>query len=262
MSTPNGVTPTSGSIEIASDHTDSVGDAIAIDGLIHTYARRGQRIDVLRGVELRVQRGAYISLVGPSGSGKSTLLAILGGLERPQHGNVTVGGTSLSGLSGDALAQFRLSTVGFVFQHFGLLDALTAAENVELALALAGVNRSSRRRRALELLGNVGLGDRTAHRPFELSGGERQRVAIARAIANAPEIILADEPTGNLDVDSADAVITLLGSLRREQGSTLVIVTHNPAIAALADTHYRLTDGLLVSAIGPNVKQGADDGVG
>jgi putative ABC transport system ATP-binding protein len=261
VSPPHGATPTSGNIEISSEPTGSNVDAITINGLIHTYARRGQHIEVLRGVALRVERGAYISLVGPSGSGKSTLLAILGGLERPQLGNVVVGGTSLAGLSGDALAQFRLSTVGFVFQHFGLLDALTAAENVELALALAGIKRSNRRGRALELLDSVGLGARTDHRPFELSGGERQRVAIARAIANEPDIILADEPTGNLDVDSADAVIDLLGSLRREQGSTLVIVTHNPAIASLADTHYRLTDGLLVSAVDSHVEERSGHGV-
>ncbi|HWD25113.1 MAG TPA: ABC transporter ATP-binding protein [Acidimicrobiales bacterium] len=261
-STPRDITPSSVSSVAGLEPSVSERAAIEIDGLFHTYARRGERIDVLRGVSLRVKPGAYISLVGPSGSGKSTLLSVLGGLERPQLGSVVVGGTVLTGLSGDALARFRLSTVGFVFQHFGLLDALTAAENIELALALAGANRATRRRRAVELLQSVGLGGRSDHRPFELSGGERQRVAIARAIANGPKIILADEPTGNLDVDSANAVMELLGSLRREQGTTLVIVTHNPVIAALAETHYRLTDGSLVSAADPQIEQRPDDGVG
>ncbi|MCU1490305.1 MAG: Cell division transporter, ATP-binding protein FtsE [Acidimicrobiaceae bacterium] len=221
---------------------------ILVEGLSHTYARRGSAVEVLRDVRLRVERGAYASLVGPSGSGKSTLLSVLGGLERPQSGTVVVGGTELTGLSGDALARFRRSTVGFVFQHFGLLDTLTASENVELALTLGGMSRAARRRRADELLGDVGLAGRAEHRPFELSGGERQRVAIARAIANEPEVILADEPTGNLDVDSAAAVAALLESLRDERGTTLVVVTHNPALAALADFHLRLVDGQLVGA--------------
>jgi putative ABC transport system ATP-binding protein len=226
--------------------------AITIDGLSHTYVRRNSTIEVLSGVELHVDAGAYVSLVGPSGSGKSTLLAILGGLERPQTGVVIVGGTSLSGLSGDALARFRRTTVGFVFQHFGLLEAFTATENVEIALALAGVGRNDRHRKARDLLGSVGLSARVGHRPFELSGGERQRVAIARAIANEPEIILADEPTGNLDVGSAEGVVELLGALRAERGTTLVVVTHNPAIAALAEIRRRLVDGRLVDETTPS----------
>ncbi|MCU1493782.1 MAG: transporter related protein [Acidimicrobiaceae bacterium] len=220
--------------------------SIAIDNLSHTYLRRGSAIEVLSGVELHVDAGAYVSLVGPSGSGKSTLLAILGGLERPQNGTVAVGGTNLSGLSGDALAHFRRTTVGFVFQHFGLLEAFTATENVEIALALAGVGRNARRRQARDLLGSVGLAARVDHRPFELSGGERQRVAIARAIANEPQVILADEPTGNLDVGAAEAVVELLGTVRAERSTTLIVVTHNPAMAALAAIRRRIVDGHLV----------------
>ncbi len=229
--------------------------AIEIDGLSHTYARRGSVVEVLRDANLRVDRGAYVSLVGPSGTGKSTLLAVLGGLERPQHGSVIVCGTSLSGLSGNDLAHFRLNTVGFVFQHFGLLEALTASENVELALSLAGVRRDVRRQRAVDLLGSVGLTHRIDHRPLELSGGERQRVAIARAIANEPEILLADEPTGNLDVASAEVVVELLATLRAERSTTLVVVTHNPAIAKLAESHYRIENGALVA---DDAEQGDD----
>jgi ABC-type lipoprotein export system ATPase subunit len=221
---------------------------IVVEGLSHTYHRRETSIEVLRDVALRVEHGEYVSLVGSSGSGKSTLLAVLGGLERPQTGSVAVAGTDLAGLSGDELARYRRTTVGFVFQHFGLLEALTALENVELALTLTGMPLGARRRRSSDLLGSVGLAERLDHRPFELSGGERQRVAIARAIANEPELILADEPTGNLDVESAEAVAALLESLRDERGCTVVVVTHNPAMAALADRHFALVDGSLVRA--------------
>jgi putative ABC transport system ATP-binding protein len=197
-------------------------------------------------------RGTYVSLVGSSGSGKSTLLAILGGLERPQVGRVVVGGVDVTSLNADELAQYRRTAVGFVFQHFGLLEALTALENIELALALNGVGRIARHRRATEVLGDVGLASRTSHRPYELSGGERQRVAIARAIVNEPGLILADEPTGNLDVDSAHAVADLLASLRRERGCTLLVVTHNPAMAEQADSHFALLGGRLVQ-VSPSV---------
>jgi putative ABC transport system ATP-binding protein len=219
--------------------------AVSVEGLSHSYARRERALDVLHDVNLQMETGAYVSLVGASGSGKSTLLAVLGGLERPQRGRVVVGGSDLTSLDGDELAHYRRTTVGFVFQHFGLLEALTALENVELALLLNGAGSAIRRRRATELLGDVGLAARSSHRPHELSGGERQRVAIARAIANQPELILADEPTGNLDVESARAVAALLESLRRERGCTLLVVTHNPAMAEMADAHFSLVDGTL-----------------
>jgi putative ABC transport system ATP-binding protein len=200
-------------------------------------------VEVLRGVTFEVAQGGYASLMGPSGSGKTTLLSLIGGLEHPQSGRVTVAGHDLSSLVGDRLAEFRRSSVGFVFQHFGLLEALTALENLELTLTFSGVSRLERRRRAIELLEQVGLADRLSHRPFELSGGERQRVAIARALSNRPQLILADEPTGNLDDDTATAVMGLLESLPSEHGCTLIVVTHNRSLAARAGLRLALVSG-------------------
>ena len=203
-------------------------------------------MDVLRNVAFVIAEGEYVSLVGVSGSGKTTLLSLIGGLDRPQAGSVVVRGHDLTTLSGDELASFRRDSVGFVFQHFGLLEALTAIENVELALILAGVASHARRReRAEGLLARVGLSARGDHRPAQLSGGERQRVAIARAIANGPRIILADEPTGNLDEDSAQAVIDLLEEVRAEDGRTLVVVTHQRRLARRADRRLTLQAGQL-----------------
>jgi putative ABC transport system ATP-binding protein len=170
---------------------------------------------------------------------------VLGGLEPPQSGRVTVNGTDLGSLKGDELAVYRRKSVGFVFQHFGLLEACTALENVELALTLSGAAPKARRLRARELLGDVGLEGRLSHRPSELSGGERQRVAIARAIANDPGLILADEPTGNLDVEATETVADLLESLRSQRGCTVLVVTHNPAMAEHADVHLSLDQGRL-----------------
>lgn len=217
--------------------------AVQVESLRHTYVRRGSEVEVLRGVTLEVEQGGYASLIGPSGSGKTTLLSLIGGLEHPQSGRVTVAGHDLSALAGDRLAEFRRSSVGFVFQHFGLLEALTALENLELTLTFSGVSRPERRRRAVELLEQVGLADRISHRPFELSGGERQRVAIARALSNRPQLILADEPTGNLDDDTAIAVIGLLESLPSEHGCTLMVVTHNRSLAARAGLRLALVSG-------------------
>jgi putative ABC transport system ATP-binding protein len=177
-------------------------------------------------------------------------------LEHPQSGRVLAAGHDLSSLSGNGLAEFRRSSVGFVFQHFGLLEALTALENLELTQTFAGVPRRERRQRSIELLAQVGLADRLGHRPFELSGGERQRVAIARALSNRPELILADEPTGNLDDESARAVIDLLESLRSEHGCTLVVVTHNGPLAARAELRLALVSGELV--VGQDVPPARD----
>jgi ABC-type lipoprotein export system ATPase subunit len=218
---------------------------VVVEGLSHRYVRRDSTLEVLRDVSLEMDQGDYVSLVGASGSGKSTMLAVLGGLERPQCGRVAVAGVDLTSLGRDELAHYRRTVVGFVFQHFGLLEALTALENVELALTLNGVGPAARRRRATGVLGDVGLSGRLSHRPFELSGGERQRVAIARAVVNEPSLILADEPTGNLDVDSATVIAELLASVRADRGCTLLVVTHNPTMAALADSHYALVDGHL-----------------
>jgi putative ABC transport system ATP-binding protein len=181
--------------------------------------------------------------MGPSGSGKTTLLSILGGLERPQTGVVEVAGHDLGRCSHSGLAAYRLKTVGFVFQHFGLLETATALENVELALSLDRCKRRYRRRRAAELLARVGLSERLSHPPIELSGGERQRVGIARAIANDPQLILADEPTGNLDGANARIVIELLEELRATHGCTLVVATHDTALAERADRLISLVNG-------------------
>jgi predicted ABC-type transport system involved in lysophospholipase L1 biosynthesis ATPase subunit len=206
---------------------------------------------VLHDISLEVAEGEYVSLVGPSGSGKTTLLSLVGGLDHPQSGEIRVGGHDLRALSGDGLAAFRRETVGFVFQHFGLLEALTAKENVELALTLAGVsNAVQRHHRATHLLERVGLANRLDHRPPELSGGERQRVAIARAIANSPRVILADEPTGDLDDATAADVGDLLEQLRAEEGCTLVVVTHHRQLAARAERSLALGAGELVEARG------------
>jgi putative ABC transport system ATP-binding protein len=230
--------------------------AIEVERLSHTYARREGEVEVLCGVTFAVEEAGYASLVGPSGSGKTTLLSLIGGLEHPQSGRVIVAGHDLSLLAGDRLAEFRRSTVGFVFQHFGLLEALTALENLELTLTFSGVDRTERRRRAAELLERVGLADRTNHRPFELSGGERQRVAIARALSNRPQLILADEPTGNLDDDTATAVVRLLESLPSDYGCTLFVVTHNRSLAARADVRLALASG------GVTTESGAIEGTG
>ncbi|QXC62745.1 ABC transporter ATP-binding protein [Aquihabitans sp. G128] len=227
------------------------GAAVVVQGLRHWFATRTGPLTVLDGVDLHLPAGGYASLVGPSGAGKSTLLSILGGLELAQEGTVEVGGERLAGLSRDDLAAFRRSTVGFVFQHFGLLDALTAAENIDVTGALTGVPRKQRRARTLELLDAVGLADRADHRPIELSGGERQRVAIARALANQPRIVLADEPTGNLDDDSTLLVVDLLETLPQRLGCTLVVVTHDRALAARAPLRLRLRDRRLEADADP-----------
>ena len=219
------------------------GVTIAVRGLTHRYPAPEGVLDVLAGVDLDVPAGGYVAVSGPSGAGKSTLLAVLGGLEPLQEGTATVGATDLAGLAGDDLAAYRRATVGFVFQHFGLLEALTALENVELAAVLAGVRPGARRKRAAELLDAVGLGHRARHQPLQLSGGERQRVAIARALANRPRLLLADEPTGNLDEGSATTVIELLEQLRIEHGCTLLVVTHNRALAARAPQRVTLESG-------------------
>ncbi len=212
-------------------------------GLRHRFESRAGDVTVLDGVDLHLDAGDHAALVGASGVGKTTLLSVLGGLESPQEGTVRVDDHDLAGMSRGELATFRRETVGFVFQHFGLLEALTAAENVELAGSLAGAAAGPRRRRAAELLEAVGLVDRARHRPLELSGGERQRLAIARALMNRPRLVLADEPTGNLDERSSTLVMGLLESLPAGHGCTLVVVTHDATIAARARRCFRLSGG-------------------
>jgi putative ABC transport system ATP-binding protein len=207
---------------------------VEVRNLHHRYRSPAGVLTVLDNVDLWVPAGGHLAVTGPSGSGKSTLLAVLGGLEAPQEGSVRVGGTDLHTLHGRDLAAYRQATVGFVFQHFGLLDTLNALENVELAASLGGRRARQRRQRARELLAAVGLHHRAGHRPSQLSGGERQRVALARAMVGEPRLLLADEPTGNLDEDSAAGVVELLESLHRDAGCTLVVVTHDRRLAARA----------------------------
>ena len=218
---------------------------VRVRGLTHRYGEGASAVTVLCGVDMEVQAGGYAAVTGVSGAGKSTLLSILGGLEAVQHGDVQVGDADVAALRGADLARFRRERVGFVFQDFGLLTMLTARENVEMALTLAGAPRRERRDRAMALLTEVGLAARAAHRPPKLSGGELQRVAIARALANSPAVLLADEPTGNLDEDSACRVMELLERLRSQRGCTLVVVTHNLELAARAQQVLRLSRGLL-----------------
>ncbi len=219
--------------------------AIEAAGLTRLFRVGGQEVRALDGVSFAVAEGGFAAMVGPSGSGKSTLLALLGGLDTPDSGAVRVFGQDLAGLDAAQLAAYRRQTVGFVFQDFFLLGHLTARENVELPLVLAGVAPRPRRARAGELLEAVGLAARAGHKPSQLSGGERQRVAIARALANRPRLILADEPTGNLDRAAGEAVANLLQELNRSQGLTLLVVTHNTELAARAGARFRLAGGRL-----------------
>lgn len=217
--------------------------AILVEGLSHSFDTAQGPLTVLDGIDLQVAATEHVAVVGRSGSGKSTLLSLLGGLETPQEGRVDVLGHPLGELGRDELARFRASEVGFVFQHFGLLDTLTALENVELACAVAGGARRGRRARAEALLAQVGLLPRRDHRPLALSGGERQRVAIARALVNEPRLVLADEPTGNLDDEAAATVADLLASLPSTSGATVVVVTHDHALADRADRVVRMRGG-------------------
>jgi putative ABC transport system ATP-binding protein len=210
------------------------------------YALSGAAVHAVRGVSLEITRGEYVAIVGPSGCGKSTLLNLLGAVDRPTRGSIAIAGTVVSALPDREATLFRLTQIGFVFQRFYLLPVLTARENVELPMAEAKLPTRERRDRARELLGYVGLADRSAHRPSELSGGEQQRVAIARAFANSPRILFADEPTGNLDANTGARVFELLESLNREAGSTIVLVTHDSALAARAGRTIRLSDGSIV----------------
>ena len=227
-----------------------MGVSITLRGLSHTYRTADGPLTVLGGLDLDVPDGGYAAVTGPSGAGKTTLLALLGGLEHPQGGRLDVGGQDLASLTGDGLAAYRRATVGFVFQHFGLLETLTAAQNVELAGTLAGTSPVARRARALELLAAVGLADRASHRPSRLSGGERQRVAIARALVNEPRLLLADEPTGNLDDEAAALVIELLERVRADHACTLVLVTHHHDLAGRAEQRVALDRGRPVAAAG------------
>jgi len=226
---------------------NTMSNVIEAHDLSKIYKMGEVEVQALRGVSFQIGRGEVVSIMGPSGSGKSTLMNTLGCLDRPTSGEYILDGEPVASLNDDQLASIRNRKVGFVFQSFNLLSRQTAITNVELPLRYSG-NSDGRRERAIEALKAVGLGDRMTHRPYELSGGQQQRVAIARAIVNNPAIIMADEPTGNLDSKVGKEIMSLLLNLNKESGTTLIIVTHDPTIAEQTQRVIRLRDGLLESA--------------
>jgi len=221
---------------------------VVATALVRDYPSGDDVVHALRGVDLRVDRGQLVAIRGRSGSGKTTLLNLLGGLDRPTSGTVTVDGDEVSAMGESALVGFRRSTVAFIFQAFGLLPILSAAENVEVPLRLVRAEPRARDARVAELLDLVGLGPRAGHRPHELSGGEQQRVAIARALANRPKLLLADEPTGQLDSHTGHAIMGLLRTVVRTESVTAVVATHDPALLDLADRVLEIHDGMLTEA--------------
>jgi putative ABC transport system ATP-binding protein len=218
---------------------------VEIRGLSKVYRRGGETLPVLDGLDLDVPRGDFLALMGPSGSGKSTLLNMIGGLDRPSSGSVSVDGQRIDQMSERELANWRSSHVGFVFQMYNLLPVLSAERNVELPLLLTRMSGRERRERARTALALVGLSDRVKHKPGELSGGQEQRVGIARAIVTDPTLLLCDEPTGDLDRKSGDEVLDLLDALNKDQGKTIIMVTHDPHAAARAKRTLHLDKGML-----------------
>ena len=222
---------------------------LKMQGITKEYKLGKTVVRALRGLDMEIASGETVAIMGPSGSGKSTLMHILGALDTPTSGTATIDGADLQRLKESQLVTLRGKKVGFVFQTFNLVQTLSALQNVELPMIFQGVSKSERKRRAKELLTRVGLADRIRHKPTELSGGERQRVAVARALANDPEIILADEPTGNLDTESGSAILALLKELSVNEGKTVILVTHDPEAAEIADRIVKLRDGCVSSGI-------------
>jgi len=220
------------------------GTIIRMSGIRKVYDTGKVKVEALKGIDLDVHPGEFVAIVGPSGSGKSTLMNLLGCLDTPTAGEYQIGGDNVAGVTRDELAEIRNRRVGFVFQNFNLLPHITAQENVELPLLFGGVSPKERRERAKELLTRVGLGDRLDHKPTELSGGQMQRVAIARALAMNPDIVLADEPTGNLDTSSGTDIMSIFNELWKS-GRTLVIITHDPALARRASRIVEIRDGVI-----------------
>jgi len=219
---------------------------LSVQHVSKTYRRGEQEVSVLRGIDLDLAAGDYVSLMGPSGSGKTTLLNIVAGIDSPSAGRVIVAGTDIAQLDDAELAAWRTSNVGLVFQQYNLLPVLTALENVELPLLLFDMKKEERRRRSLDALGIVGLGQRAHHYPRQMSGGEEQRTAVARALVTDPALVIADEPTGNLDAEAAGNVLDLLDLLNAELGKTILMVTHDPAAARRAKQLVHLNKGVLV----------------
>ena len=222
---------------------------VQIKDLHKVFQRGGERIDVLQGVNLEIPSGDFLALMGPSGSGKTTLLNLMGGLDTPSGGSITVGGDHIDSMSGGKLSAWRARHIGFVFQLYNLLPVLTAARNVELPLLLTKLSKAERRKRVEVALSVVGLAQRMNHYPRQLSGGQEQRVGIARAIVTDPTLLLCDEPTGDLDRKSGDEILELLQTLNRDHGKTIVMVTHDPHAAARAKRTLHLEKGVLVSEV-------------
>jgi len=223
--------------------------AVEVQNVRKIYKRDAQEIVVLDGMNLQVPEGEFVALMGPSGSGKTTLLNLIAGIDRPTSGKVIVGGTDVTALSEGQLAKWRTRSVGFIFQFYNLIPVLTALENVELPLLLTKLSKKQRRERALTALKVVGLADRAKHYPRQLSGGQEQRVAIARAIVTDPTVLVADEPTGDLDAKSAEDILNLLATLNSEFKKTIVMVTHDPRAAARAHVERHLEKGVLASSV-------------
>ena len=231
---------------MAEEKASSGKPIVELRGVAKTFFRGKEPIAVLEDLDLEIAEGSYEALMGPSGSGKSTLLNLIAGLDRPTRGRAVVAGNDLTTMSDGDLAKFRSRTMGFIFQAYNLMPVLTAAENVELPLLLTSLGGAERKKRAQTALRVVGLEDRMGHYPRQLSGGQEQRVAIARAIVNDPQIIVADEPTGDLDRKSADEILNLLGTLNTEFKKTILMVTHDPAAAERAKITRRLDKGKLL----------------
>jgi putative ABC transport system ATP-binding protein len=222
---------------------------ISIRDVTKTYTRGKERVEVLHGINLDIAKGDFVALMGPSGSGKTTLLNMIGGLDQPSTGSISIDGKNIERLSAGELARWRASNVGFVFQFYNLMPVLTAQGNVELPLLLTKLNAAQRKRNAEIALQVVGLADRAKHKPRELSGGQEQRVAIARAIVSDPTLLVCDEPTGDLDRKTADEILTLLQTLNREYGKTIIMVTHDPLAAGYAKRTLHLDKGNLIDQV-------------
>jgi putative ABC transport system ATP-binding protein len=225
---------------------------VQLEDISKSYKRRKSKIPAVDGIDLEINKGEIVGIIGPSGSGKSTLLNLIGGLDTVSSGKVLIDGKDLAELGDNDLTRFRLKTVGFIFQFYNLISTLSALENVEVPMGFAGVSREQRREKALELLKLVGLEPRANHMPEELSGGEQQRVAVARALANDPELILGDEPTGDLDSKSAKKLMELIRNLRREKKITFVLVTHDPIVVEACDRVYSIRDGKIMKEFSQN----------
>ena len=234
------------------------GPIISVDNIHKSYLMGKEAVPALRGVSLEIEKGEFVCMMGPSGSGKTTLLNIIGGLDEPSRGSVTIDGENLVAMSENELARLRLQKMGFVFQNYNLLANFTAHENVEAPMVLLKMGRKERKQRTISLLEKVGLGDRAHHYPGELSGGQQQRVAVARALANDPPILIGDEVTGDLDGESGISIMRLLATLN-EEGTTIVFVTHDPRMADFSRRLIHMYDGKLTNGDGTNPVGGVID---